>query len=108
MKWSDTENLCQAIKRLVKSRTEAVYSDGSGLLKSFIDIIKVQCSQMIDKKFAMRSTSSASLHQNSADVFFLEMIISDQSTRKSASPMYPGLVALSTKMCPGLPALGPF
>lgn len=78
MKWSDTENLCQAIKRLVKSRTEAVYSDGSGLLKSFIDIIKVQCSQMIDKKFAMRSTSSASLHQNSADVFFLEMIISDQ------------------------------
>ena len=79
MKWSDTENLCQAIKRLVKSRTEAVYSDGSGLLKSFIDIIKVQCSQMIDKKFAMRSTSSASLHQNFADVFFLEMIISDQS-----------------------------
>ena len=34
---------------------------------------------MIDKKFAMRSTSSASLHQNFADVFFLEMIISDQS-----------------------------
>ena len=27
---------------------------------------------------------------------------------KSASPMYPGLVALSKKKCPGLPALGPF
>ena len=70
--------------------------------------MNVQCTDLYTVKLKFNCIYLLQVFQVSSSITHLISTIPQQHTRKSASPMYPGLVALSTKMCPGLPALGPF